>query len=112
MYRRYYTPFDENPVVKNTEPEVIRPERLEPAERRCRDDCPDDRPCDCRDDCPGDRHRKDGGIFGGFFDNISTEDVVLIGILILLLAEEPENRDIPLLLAIGFILLMGLIDRD
>ena len=94
MYRRYYTPFDENPVTRDIEPEVIKPRKLENEREETKTPPPE---------CETPERENTQSVLG----SLSTEDIILIGILILLFMEEKDNRDMPLLLAIGFLLIMG-----
>jgi len=108
MYKKYYSPFEEQPVVRESvaraaaEPEVITPKKAAlPTEepQHIRDGF---EPHDSRGVPPlGVSGDKKGTIFGG----MNTEDIILLGILALLLMEDKEGRDIPLVLAIGFLLL-------
>ncbi len=98
MYKKYYSPFEEQPIKKEYAAEVIKPEKLDPAMEDIKIE-------DTRITEKKKSHN------GGFFGNISTEDLILLGILILLLTEEKENRDIPLILGIGFLLLIEYIDN-
>ena len=101
MYKRYYSPFEEHPVRKDYEPEVIKPQKFEQKEEQC-----EKKEYAC-DEFEGPKKSHSGGFLGG----ISTEDIILIGILILLLMEDGEHIDLPLVLGIGFLLLIGYIDK-
>lgn len=100
LYKRYYSPFEEQPVRKDYEPEVIKPQKFETEE-------------DCNkkeyafEKCEEPKKSHGGGFLGG----ISTEDIILIGILLLLLMEDSEHIDLPLVLGVGFLLLIGYIDK-
>ncbi len=91
MYRRYYSPFEEQPITKEYEPEIIKPQKIE------------EKP---EGECSKKHSRKD------FFGGISTEDIILIGILLLILLDDNEQKDIPLVLGIAFLFLIGYIDRE
>ncbi len=91
MYKRYYSPFEEQPITKAYEPEIIRPERI--AENVHNNDC----------------EKKERS--GGFFGDISAEDIILIGILLMLLMEDSEHRDIPLVIGVAFLFLIGFLDK-
>ncbi|OQB14958.1 MAG: hypothetical protein BWY15_00772 [Firmicutes bacterium ADurb.Bin193] len=100
MYKRYYSPFEENPIKKEYVAEEIKPHKLE-QKREKEDRC---------DKCGSRFDRRDR--HDDFFANIGIDDIILIGLLIILLMEDKENRDLPLLLAIGFLLLIEFIDND
>lgn len=87
MYKRYYSPFEEKPVRREMEAEIIKPQKLS-----------------------GESEKKSQK--RDFFSKISNDDIILIGILLLLLMEDKENRDIPLVLGIGFLLLIDYIEKD
>lgn len=48
----------------------------------------------------------------GFLDNLASDDVMLIALIIILLSEEKEKRDVPLILTLGFLFLIQYIDAD
>lgn len=48
----------------------------------------------------------------GFLDNLAYDDIILIGLIIILLAENKDNRDVPLILTLGFLFLIQYIDAD
>ncbi|NLB81946.1 MAG: hypothetical protein GX800_10150 [Clostridiaceae bacterium] len=83
MYKRYYSPFEEQPVTKPYQAEVIKPKKV---------DCitPQEDNCD---------QKQKSTLFG----NISIDDIILLGILLLLITD--EKKDLPLILAIGYLLL-------
>lgn len=94
VYKRYYSPFEDRPNP-NLHMEVVVPKKADP-------------PCD-----PDHRHKqqKRGSSPLDFLTNVQLDDLLLIAVLILLLTEEQEQRDIPLILTIGFLLLIGYIDK-
>lgn len=94
MYKRYYSPFEEKPVRKAFEAEIIKPQKIEQLE-------------DKEEKC----ERKKKSQHSDFFSKISNDDIILIGILVLLLLEDKENRDIPLVLGIAFLILIEYIER-
>ena len=99
MYRRYYSPFDEaQPARKEYEAELIKPQKIEQIEQK------EEKIEKCEE------KKKSQGF--DFFNRISNDDIILIGILILLLMEDKENRDIPLVLGIAFLLLIEYIEKD
>ena len=48
----------------------------------------------------------------GFLDKLSTDDIILIALIIILLSEEKEKRDVPMILTLGFLFLIQYIDAD
>jgi len=100
VYKRYYSPFEEIPQRRNLqEPVIIQPQKIE--NEVCEE---------VRKDC-GNVNRHSSSPFD-FFGRIKTDDLILIGIIIILLMEEKENRDIPLILSLGFLFLIEYIEGD
>jgi hypothetical protein len=95
LYKKYYTPFEEQPVRKEYPAEVIKPKKAEPEQQIKEAEKPGKKP----------QQR-------GFFGNVATDDIILIGILLLLLMEDKKNRDMPLILGIGFLLLIEYLDNE
>ena len=48
----------------------------------------------------------------GFLDGLASDDIILIGLIVILLAENKEKRDVPLILTLGFLFLIQYIDAD
>ena len=48
----------------------------------------------------------------GFLDNLSSDDIMIIALIIILLSEEKGKRDVPLILTLGFLFLIQYIDAD
>lgn len=48
----------------------------------------------------------------GFLDNLSSDDVMIIALIIILLSEEKSKRDVPMILTLGFLFLIQYIDAD
>ncbi len=46
----------------------------------------------------------------GFFDGIQADDLIIIGLIMLLLFEDKEERDMPLIIGLGALLLSGFWD--
>ena len=44
--------------------------------------------------------------------NMECDDLILIGLIIILLSENKENRDVPLILAVAFLFIIQYIDAD
>ena len=92
VYKRYKSPFEESKdFIK--EQEQINP-KPQPEEQCSREH---------KDKIPG---------IPGFLDKLSNDDILLIGLIIILLAEKKENRDVPLILTLGFLFLIHYIDAD
>lgn len=45
-----------------------------------------------------------------FFSNINVDDLILIGVIVLLFMEEQDNRDMPLIITLAFLLIIELIE--
>ncbi|MDD3766589.1 MAG: hypothetical protein PHF89_05300 [Eubacteriales bacterium] len=110
MYKKYYSPFEEEPIVKEAgtgqtvrytpkaEPEVILPQKALPPQKEGYSKPPEK-----------DNYESDKGEISekkGVFGSVTAEDLILLGILVLLLLEDKEHRDMPLVLAIAFLLLV------
>ena len=93
MYRRYLSPFEEDVIIED-DAEIVTPTRLE-------EETVSKTPTEC---C---RTEQQTNLFGTF----GNDDIILIGILLLLLNEQKDNRDIPLILGIGFLLLINYIEK-
>ena len=93
MYKRYYSPFEEEPITKPSYQE----ERPEPKNIEC---------VKKEDEKKAPSKKAKDGLFGA----LAIDDLILIGILFLLLTEDKENRDLPLILGIGFLLLVEYIE--
>lgn len=92
VYKRYKSPFEEpKDFIKEQEPITPKPQPKE--------------------HCSREHQNKNPGI-PGFFDNLGNDDILLIGLIIILLAERKENRDVPLILTLGFLFLIQYIDAD
>jgi hypothetical protein len=96
VYKRYYSPFEEKPVRAALDAEIIRPQKAERTEERTE----------------GGFEQKKKSEKTDFFSRIASDDIILMGILFLLLTEEKENRDMPLVLGVAFLLLIDYINAD
>lgn len=123
MYKKYYSPFEEEPIIKEAgtgrtvnytpkaEPEILLPQKaLPPQQEQHKDNTykaydeydEKDRTSGMQEDYfHNEKNEKKS-----FFGSMDTEDIILLGILVLLLLEDKENRDIPLVLAVAFLLLV------
>lgn len=90
VYKRYNSPFEE-PIKK---PEGAKG----PQEHREKDSKP---PCKKQNPKPL-----------GFLDNLSYDDIIIAGLIIILLGESKEDRDVPLILTLAFLFLIQYIDAD
>lgn len=86
VYKRYYSPFEEK------RPEV-RPEPPPP----CKENI-------VKNECNTNKQPFD------FLNKIECDDLILIGIIIILLSEDKDKRDIPLILAVAFLFIIQYID--
>lgn len=48
----------------------------------------------------------------GFLDNLATDDILIIALIIILLSAEKEKRDVPMILTLGFLFLIQYIDGE
>lgn len=48
----------------------------------------------------------------GFLDNLGYDDIIIIALIVILLGEDKNKRDIPLILTLGFLFLIQYIDAD
>lgn len=48
----------------------------------------------------------------GFLDNLAYDDIIIIALIVILLGEEKNRRDVPLILTLGFLFLIQYIDAD
>ncbi len=95
VYKRYQSPFE------STKEEFINPS-VSPPE-----------PCAEQEHIfPPDKNRNTPPASLGFLDSLASDDIILIGLIIILLAENKENRDVPLILTLGFLFLVQYIDAD
>ena len=58
------------------------------------------------------RENKKSNISLGFIDKLSNDDIILIALIIILLSEDKKNRDVPMILTLGFLFLIQYIDAD
>lgn len=56
--------------------------------------------------------KKNNPISLSFLDKLSTDDIILIALIIILLSEEKDKRDVPMILTLGFLFLIQYIDAD
>ncbi len=94
VYKRYSSPFEEkerqkcaSPEVQKTETEYIKPQK------------------------PPEHNHKSPSTFG-FLDNLSSDDIMIIALIIILLSEDKSKRDVPMILTLGFLFLIQYIDAD
>ncbi len=85
VYKRYESPFESSKHTTRTPP-------LKPPEIR--------------------RENKKSNISLGFIDKLSNDDIILIALIIILLSEDKKNRDVPMILTLGFLFLIQYIDAD
>lgn len=96
VYKRYNSPFEE-PKKTPEHKEVCQPKSgAEKHEEQ---------------ECANTNQRQSPGSLG-FLDNLANDDILLVGLIIILLAESKENRDVPLILTLGFLFLIQYIDAD
>lgn len=96
VYKRYNSPFEEpKKVEEHKEVSRSRAEKENHEEQEC-----------------AKTNQRQSPNSLGFLDNLSNDDVLLVGLIIILLAESKENRDVPLILTLGFLFLIQYIDAD
>ena len=83
VYKRYESPFEEKPKPQAPKPPPPPPQK--PQQKQCS---------------------------LGFLDTFSTDDILLIALIIILLSAEKEKRDVPMILTLGFLILIQYIDGD
>ncbi len=93
VYKRYSSPFEEKhkPVPKHPEKEQ---QHEEPKQQKQ----------------PQKNEHKPLSL--GFLDNLSSDDIMIIALIIILLSEEKGKRDVPMILTLGFLFLIQYIDAD
>ena len=100
MYKRYYSPFEEIPQRRYIqEPVIIQPQKIE--NEVCEE---------VKKECA--HHKKHSSSPLDFLGRMKSDDLILIGIIVILLMENKENRDIPLILSLGFLFLIEYIEGD
>jgi len=94
VYKRYFSPFDEpkRPITENAE--IIKPIKIEEKEKQIKKT----------------QHKKQNTSPFDFFGKIKNDDLIILGIIVVLLLEDKENRDISLILALGFLFLIEYIE--
>ena len=97
VYKRYKSPFEEKPCNPQKEQDFVKPSHG--AEK-------------CEKPQKPQNHQGQNPVSLGFFENLSNDDIILIGLIIILLAENKESRDVPLILTLGFLFLIQFIDAD
>ena len=97
-YRRYYSPFENS--VRVDPPRVTPPPAPPPVRRRVKKFKAPRIPTLSYPIKSGE----------GFFDGIQADDLIIIGLIMLLLFEEREERDMPLIVGLGALLLSGFWD--
>lgn len=96
VYKRYKSPFEENPDT------AIR-EEFTPKEEP---------PVPEKEEIKEKPKENVQGSSLGFLDSLAYDDIILIGLIIILLAEDREKRDVPAILTLGFLFLIQYIDAD
>lgn len=98
MYKRYYSPFEEDVIIED-DAEIITPQKLEAEDKSFEETQQTDftKSNECR------------GESTNLFGALGNDDIILLGILLLLLNEQKDNRDVPMILGIGFLLLINYI---
>ena len=98
VYKRYNSPFEER--SKPTQTQRKNPEKpKEPPPSKH----PPQKPPSQKQDNP---------FSLGFLDSLAYDDIMIIAINIILLSEEKEKRDVPMILTLGFLFLIQYIDAD
>ncbi len=95
VYKRYSSPFEEK-------------------ERKYRTPTPDNCNPKCEEPKPHKppQHKHQNNVSLGFLDNLSSDDIMIIALIIILLSEDKGKRDVPMILTLGFLFLIQYIDAD
>lgn len=93
VYKRYSSPFEEK--QKHTPPRVEKEQKHEEIKPQKQTE-----------------HKHQNPVSLGFLDNLSSDDVMIIALIIILLSEEKGKRDVPMILTLGFLFLIQYIDAD
>ena len=93
VYKRYSSPFEEK---KQSAPPHIN------NESKCEEPKEQEKPC----------HTSQSPLSLGFLDNLGYDDIIIIALIIILLGEDRNKRDVPLILTLGFLFLIQYIDAD
>ncbi len=89
VYKRYSSPFEEkNKQTSNPPEKEQRPTNQKP------------------------QKKMSSPVSLGFLDNLSSDDIMIIALIIILLSEEKGKRDVPMILTLGFLFLIQYIDAD
>lgn len=100
VYKRYSSPFEEPKPAKeatqNVTPIPQEPPKM-PIEEKT---------------APPAAQKRQGGAASAFSEDLAYDDIILVGLIIILLAENKESRDIPLILTLGFLFLIQYIDAE
>lgn len=97
VYKRYKSPFEESENIKVQEEFIPKKEPPSPPEK---------------EEIPKQVKENTQGSSLGFLDSLAYDDIILIGLIIILLAEDREKRDVPAILTLGFLFLIQYIDAD
>ena len=103
IHKRYYSPFESDVIVEPQrviERPVPSPLRNDPPLRKLK--------CNT---LPNKQHKEEFSPFG-FLAEIKLDDVIIIGLILLLLFEEQEERDMPLIIGLGILLLIEFLEKD
>ena len=87
IHRKYYNPFEQA--------EVVVPKPVEPAVQHIHSEK---------------RKKEHGNAPLAFLSRLKLDDLIIVGVLLLLIFEEQEERDLPLILTLGFLLISEFTD--
>lgn len=96
VYKRYSSPFEDKREKQNCTPP----------------------PAETKPDCDGPKPQKPPQLKHqnhttlGFLENLSSDDIMIIALIIILLSEDKDKRDVPMILTLGFLFLIQYIDAD
>ena len=100
VYKRYESPFEKK-YTSCPDEEFIKPKN-KPKE--------DEKKCNENSHPKTSTSKSPASL--GFLDNLAYDDIILIGLIIILLGEDKKNRDVPLILTLAFLFLIQYIDAD
>ncbi len=93
VYKRYSSPFEDK--KQPAPPHIKHDEKCEEKKEQ-------------KQQC----HTSQSPLSLGFLDNLGYDDIIIIALIIILLGEDKNKRDVPLILTLGFLFLIQYIDAD
>ena len=94
IYRKYYNPFEAEVVVPKPVEPAVHKEHIHHKKRRKMKI----------------RKKEHSNAPLSFLSRLKFDDLIIVGILLLLVFEEQDERDLPLILSLGFLLISEFTD--